>query len=319
MRRVSAKGSFCPIRPDAPDKVEIVNKALAPICCLASILFLSSQNLWAETSLCLTWEPALVCPAFAGEVLPKSPELMKRQALSRLQDREWLSTPRMVFWPEKYPEEPIYYVESNAANQNERFWYHFEAGGVWQQLHWLISQPFLYSDEESGRGDLLLGLGLHSDFLREKIHSLTLGGVRLPTADSVVEPREFNQLLFAQKLFWQLEPGQVLYLGAGYIQKGEDQKNYDPGDVTSFDVGFVSPVTNRDFQLQGGFLMVWQSSDTFRDAGLFSRENRTDLLLGAIFWEILRLGLQWPLLTDSEFRQHFDRQPLGEVGFHLSF
>ena len=72
---------------------------------------------------------------------------------------------------------------------------------IWQQLHWLISQPFLYSNEESGRGDLLLGLGLHSDFLREKIHSLTLGGVRLPTADSVVEPREFNQLLFAQKLF----------------------------------------------------------------------------------------------------------------------
>ena len=111
----------------------------------------------------------------------------------------------------------------------------------------------------------------------------------------------------------------MLYLGAGYIQKGEDQKNYDPGDVTSFDVGFVSPVTNRDFQLQGGFLMVWQSSDTFRDAGLFSRENRIDLLLGAIFWERLRLGLQWPLLTDSEFRQHFDRQPLGEVGFHLRF
>ena len=261
----------------------------------------------------------MICPAYIGEVLPRSPELMHRQALSRLQDREWLSTSRMVFWPEKYPDEPIFYAESNAANQDERLWYHFETGGVWQQLHWLISQPFLYSNEESGRGDLLLGLGLHSDFLREKIHSLTLGGVRLPTADSVVEPREFNQLLFAQKLFWQLEPGQTLYLGAGYIQKGEDQKNYDPGDVTGFDFGFVSPATNRDLQLQGGLLMVWQSSDTFRDAGLLSRENRIDLLLGTIFWERLRLALQWPLLTDSEFRKHSDRQPLGEAGVHLRF
>ena len=275
--------------------------------------------MWAETSLCLTWEPGLICPAYIGEVLPRSPELMHRQALSRLQDREWLSTSRMVFWPEKSPDEPIFYAESNAANQDERLWYHFETGGVWQQLHWLISQPFLYSNEESGRGDLLLGLGLHSDFLREKIHSLTLGGVRLPTADSVVEPREFNQLLFAQKLFWQLEPGQTLYLGAGYIQKGEDQKNYDPGDVTGFDFGFVSPATNRDLQLQGGLLMVWQSSDTFRDAGLLSRENRIDLLLGTIFWERLRLALQWPLLTDSEFRKHSDRQPLGEAGVHLRF
>ncbi|MEC8360583.1 MAG: hypothetical protein VXZ92_12475, partial [SAR324 cluster bacterium] len=88
-----------------------MNKALAFICCFASALFLSTRSMRAETSLCLTWEPSLICPAYIGEVLPRSPELMHRQALSRLQDREWLSTSRMVFWPEKYPDEPIFYAE----------------------------------------------------------------------------------------------------------------------------------------------------------------------------------------------------------------
>ena len=98
--------------------------------------------------------------------------------------------------------------------------------------------------------------------------------------------------------------GQTLYLGLGYIRKGEDQVNYDPGDVTGFDFGFSSPVTNRDFQWQGGLLFVWQSSDKFRDTDLSTRENRVDLSLGTVLWQRLRFGFQWPLLTDSEFRQH---------------
>ncbi|MEC8358172.1 MAG: hypothetical protein VXZ92_00175, partial [SAR324 cluster bacterium] len=204
-------------------------------------------------------------------------------------------------------------------HQSGRTWYHLEAGGVWQQLHWLVSQPFLHSNKEQGRSDPLLGAGLHSRFLRDKIRNLILGGIRLPASDTVVEQRDYTQLLLAQKLFWELEAGQTLYLGLGYIRKGEDQVNYDPGDVTGFDFGFSSPVTNRDFQWQGGLLFVWQSSDKFRDTDLSTRENRVDLSLGTVLWQRLRFGFQWPLLTDSEFRQHAKRKPLGEVGYHQRF
>ena len=254
-----------------------------------------------------------------SQVLPSDQEILKRQALSRLQDREWLSTLRMTLWPSAYPEEPIHYGETNATHQSGRTWYHLEAGGVWQQLHWLVSQPFLHSNKEQGRSDPLLGVGLHSRFLRDKIRNLILGGIRLPASDTVVEQRDYTQLLLAQKLFWELEAGQTLYLGLGYIRKGEDQVNYDPGDVTGFDFGFSSPVTNRDFQWQGGLLFVWQSSDKFRDTDLSTRENRVDLSLGTVLWQRLRFGLQWPLLTDSEFRQHAKRKPLGEVGYHQRF
>ena len=254
-----------------------------------------------------------------SQVLPSDQEILKRQALSRLQDREWLSTLRMTLWPSAYPEEPIYYGETNVTHQSGRTWYHLEAGGVWQQLHWLVSQPFLHSNKEQGRSDPLLGAGLHSRFLRDKIRNLILGGIRLPASDTVVEQRDYTQLLLAQKLFWELEAGQTLYLGLGYIRKGEDQVNYDPGDVTGFDFGFSSPVTNRDFQWQGGLLFVWQSSDKFRDTDLSTRENRVDLSLGTVLWQRLRFGFQWPLLTDSEFRQHTKRKPLGEVGYHQRF
>lgn len=254
-----------------------------------------------------------------SQVLPSDQEILKRQALSRLQDREWLSTLRMTLWPSAYPEEPIYYGETNVTHQSGRTWYHLEAGGVWQQLHWLVSQPFLHSNKEQGRSDPLLGAGLHSRFLRDKIRNLILGGIRLPASDTVVEQRDYTQLLLAQKLFWELEAGQTLYLGLGYIRKGEDQVNYDPGDVTGFDFGFSSPVTNRDFQWQGGLLFVWQSSDKFRDTDLSTRENRVDLSLGTVLWQRLRFGFQWPLLTDSEFRQHAKRKPLGEVGYHQRF
>ena len=254
-----------------------------------------------------------------SQVLPSDQEILKRQALSRLQDREWLSTLRMTLWPSAYPEEPIYYGEINVTHQSGRTWYHLEAGGVWQQLHWLVSQPFLHSNKEQGRSDPLLGAGLHSRFLRDKIRNLILGGIRLPASDTVVEQRDYTQLLLAQKLFWELEAGQTLYLGLGYIRKGEDQVNYDPGDVTGFDFGFSSPVTNRDFQWQGGLLFVWQSSDKFRDKDLSTRENRVDLSLGTVLWQRLRFGFQWPLLTDSEFRQHAKRKPLGEVGYHQRF
>ena len=254
-----------------------------------------------------------------SQVLPSDQEILKRQALSRLQDREWLSTLRMTLWPSAYPEEPIYYGETNVTYQSGRTWYHLEAGGVWQQLHWLVSQPFLHSNKEQGRSDPLLGAGLHSRFLRDKIRNLILGGIRLPASDTVVEQRDYTQLLLAQKLFWELEAGQTLYLGLGYIRKGEDQVNYDPGDVTGFDFGFSSPVTNRDFQWQGGLLFVWQSSDKFRDTDLSTRENRVDLSLGTVLWQRLRFGFQWPLLTDSEFRQHAKRKPLGEVGYHQRF
>ena len=254
-----------------------------------------------------------------SQVLPSDQEILKRQALSRLQDREWLSTLRMTLWPSAYPEEPIYYGETNVTHQSGRTWYHLEAGGVWQQLHWLVSQPFFHSNKEQGRSDPLLGAGLHSRFLRDKIRSLILGGIRLPASDTVVEQRDYTQLLLAQKLFWELEAGQTLYLGLGYIRKGEDQVNYDPGDVTGFDFGFSSPVTNRDFQWQGGLLFVWQSSDKFRDTDLRTRENRVDLSLGTVLWQRLRFGFQWPLLTDSEFRQHAKRKPLGEVGYHQRF
>ena len=254
-----------------------------------------------------------------SQVLPSDQEILKRQALSRLQDREWLSTLRMTLWPSAYPEEPIYYGETNVTHQSGRTWYHLEAGGVWQQLHWLVSQPFLHSNKEQGRSDPLLGAGLHSRFLRDKIRNLILGGIRLPASDTVVEQRDYTQLLLAQKLFWELEAGQTLYLGLGYIRKGEDQLNYDPGDVTGFDFGFSSPVTNRDFQWQGGLLFVWQSSDKFRDTDLSTRENRVDLSLGTVLWQRLRFGFQWPLLTDSEFRQHAKRKPLGEVGYHQRF
>jgi hypothetical protein len=225
----------------------------------------------------------------------------------------------MTLWPSAYPEEPIYYGETNVTHQSGRTWYHLEAGGVWQQLHWLVSQPFLHSNKEQGRSDPLLGAGLHSRFLRDKIRNLILGGIRLPASDTVVEQRDYTQLLLAQKLFWELEAGQTLYLGLGYIRKGEDQVNYDPGDVTGFDFGFSSPVTNRDFQWQGGLLFVWQSSDKFRDTDLSTRENRVDLSLGTVLWQRLRFGFQWPLLTDSEFRQHAKRKPLGEVGYHQQF
>ena len=254
-----------------------------------------------------------------SQVLPSDQEILKRQALSRLQDREWLSTLRMTLWPSAYPEEPIYYGETNVTHQSGRTWYHLEAGGVWQQLHWLVSQPFLHRNKEQGRSDPLLGAGLHSRFLRDKIRNLILGGIRLPASDTVVEQRDYTQLLLAQKLFWELEAGQTLYLGLGYIRKGEDQVNYDPGDVTGFDFGFSSPVTNRDFQWQGGLLFVWQSSDKFRDTDLSTRENRVDLSLGTVLWQRLRFGFQWPLLTDSEFRQHAKRKPLGEVGYHQRF
>ena len=263
----------------------------------------------------LLWE---VCDV-RSQVLPSDQEILKRQALSRLQDREWLSTLRMTLWPSAYPEEPIYYGETNVTHQSGRTWYHLEAGGVWQQLHWLVSQPFLHSNKEQGRSDPLLGAGLHSRFLRDKIRNLILGGIRLPASDTVVEQRDYTQLLLAQKLFWELEAGQTLYLGLGYIRKGEDQVNYDPGDVTGFDFGFSSPVTNRDFQWQGGLLFVWQSSDKFRDTDLSTRENRVDLSLGTVLWQRLRFGFQWPLLTDSEFRQHAKRKPLGEVGYHQRF
>ena len=254
-----------------------------------------------------------------SQVLPSDQEILKRQALSRLQDREWLSTLRMTLWPSAYPEEPIYYGETNVTHQSGRTWYHLEAGGVWQQLHWLVSQPFLHSNKEQGRSDPLLGAGLHSRFLRDKVRNLILGGIRLPALDTVVEQRDYTQLLLAQKLFWELEAGQTLYLGLGYIRKGEDQVNYDPGDVTGFDFGFSSPVTNRDFQWQGGLLFVWQSSDKFRDTDLSTRENRVDLSLGTVLWQRLRFGFQWPLLTDSEFRQHAKRKPLSEVGYHQRF
>ena len=254
-----------------------------------------------------------------SQVLPSDQEILKRQALSRLQDREWLSTLRMTLWPSAYPEEPIYYGETNVTHQSGRTWYHLEAGGVWQQLHWLVSQPFLHSNKEQGRSDPLLGAGLHSRFLRDQVRNLILGGIRLPASDTVVEQRDYTQLLLAQKLFWELEAGQTLYLGLGYIRKGEDQVNYDPGDVTGFDFGFSSPVTNRDFQWQGGLLFVWQSSDKFRDTDLSTRENRVDLSLGTVLWQRLRFGFQWPLLTDSEFRQHAKRKPLGEVGYHQQF
>ena len=254
-----------------------------------------------------------------SQVLPSDQEILKRQALSRLQDREWLSTLRMTLWPSAYPEEPIYYGETNVTHQSGRTWYHLEAGGVWQQLHWLVSQPFLHSNKEQGRSDPLLGAGLHSRFLRDKIRNLILGGIRLPASDTVVEQRDYTQLLLAQKLFWELEAVQTLYLGLGYIRKGEDQVNYDPGDVTGFDFGFSSPVTNRDFQWQGGLLFVWQSSDKFRDTDLSTRENRVDLSLGTVLWQRLRFGFQWPLLTDSEFRQHAKRKPLGEFGYHQRF
>ena len=190
-----------------------------------------------------------------SQVLPSDQEILKRQALSRLQDREWLSTLRMTLWPSAYPEEPIYYGETNATHQSGRTWYHLEAGGGWQQLHWLVSQPFFHSNKAQGRSDPLLGAGLHSRFLRDKIRNLILAGIRLPASDTVVEQRDYTQLLLAQKLFWELEAGQTLYLGLGYIRKGEDQVNYDPGDVTGFDFGFSSPVTNRDFQWQGGCLL----------------------------------------------------------------
>ena len=254
-----------------------------------------------------------------SQVLPSDQEILKRQALSRLQDREWLSTLRMTLWPSAYPEEPIYYGETNLTHQSGRTWYHLEAGRVWQQLHWLVSQPFLHSNKEQGRSDPMLGAGLHSRFLRDKIRNLILGGIRLPASDTVVEQRDYTQLLLAQKLFWELEAGQTLYLGLGYIRKGEDQVNYDPGDVTGFDFGFSSPVTNRDFQWQGGLLFVWQSSDKFRDTDLSTRENRVDLSLGTVLWQRLRFGFQWPLLTDSEFRQHAKRKPLGDVGYHQRF
>ena len=254
-----------------------------------------------------------------SQVLPSDQEILKRQALSRLQDREWLSTLRMTLWPSAYPEEPIYYGETNVTHQSGRTWYHLEAGGVWQQLHWLVSQPFLHSNKEQGRSDPLLGAGLHSRFLRDKIRNLILGGIRLPASDTVVEQRDYTQLLLEQKLFWELEAEQTLYLGLGYIRKGEDQVNYDPGDVTGFDFGFSSPVTNQDFQWQGGLLFVWQSSDKFRDTDLSTRENRVDLSLGTVLWQRLRFGFQWPLLTDSEFRQHAKRKPLGEVGYHQRF
>ncbi|MEC7164332.1 MAG: hypothetical protein VXW41_00840 [SAR324 cluster bacterium] len=263
----------------------------------------------------LLWEVRNV----RSQVLPSDQEILKRQALSRLQDREWLSTLRMTLWPSAYPEEPIYYGETNVTHQSGRTWYHLEAGGVWQQLHWLVSQPFLHSNKEQGRSDPLLGAGLHSRVLRDKIRNLILGGIRLPASDTVGEQRDYTQLMLAQKLFWELEAGQTLYLGLGYIRKGEDQVNYDPGDVTGFDFGFSSPVTNRDFQWQGGLLFVWQSSDKFRDTDLSTRENRVDLSLGAVLWQRLRFGFQWPLLTDSEFRQHAKRKPLGEVGYHQRF
>ena len=277
-----------------------MNKAFVLIFCGLSFLLWEIGDAWSQ-------------------VLPGDPEVMKRQALSRLQDREWLGTLRMTLWPSAYPEEPIHYGETNATHQSGRTWYHLEAGGVWQQLHWLVSQPFLHSNKEQGRSDPLLGAGLHSRFLRDKIRNLILGGMRLPASDTVVEQRDYTQLLLAQKLFWELEAGQTLYLGLGYIRKGEDQVNYDPGDVTGFDFGFSSPVTNRDFQWQGGLLFVWQSSDKFRDTDLSTRENRVDLSLGTVLWQRLRFGFQWPLLTDSEFRQHAKRKPLGEVGYHQQF
>ena len=64
-----------------------------------------------------------------SQVLPSDQEILKRQALSRLQDREWLSTLRMTLWPSAYPEEPIYYGEINVTHQSGRTWYHLEAGG----------------------------------------------------------------------------------------------------------------------------------------------------------------------------------------------
>ena len=102
------------------------------------------------------------------------------------------------------------------------------------------------------------------------------------------------------------------FLSAGYIQKGEDQVS--PGDVTGFDVGFVSPATNRDLQLQGGLLMVWQSSDTFRDAGLLSRENRIDSIRNNLLGEVAP-SLPVAIADRFEFRKHSDRQPLGEASF----
>ena len=277
-----------------------MNKAFVLIFCGLSLVF---------------WEVRDV----QSQILPSDQEILKRQALSRLQDREWLSTLRMTLWPPTYSEEPIYYGETNATHQSGRTWYHLEAGGVWQQLHWLVSQPFLHSNKERGRSDPLLGAGLHSRFLRDKVQNLILGGIRLPASDTVVEQRDYTQLLLAQKLFWELEAGQTLYLGLGYIRKGEDQINYDPGDVTGFDFGFSSPVTNRDFQWHGGLLFVWQSSDKFRNTDLGTRENRIDLSLGTVLWQRLWFGFQWPLLTDSEFRQHAKRKPLGEVGYHQQF
>jgi hypothetical protein len=279
--------------------VKTVNKALALIICGLSFFL---------------WEVGDV----RSQVLPSDQEVMKRQALSRLQDREWLSTLRMTLWPAAYPEEPLYYGETNAAHQSGRTWYHLEVGGVWQQLHWLASQPFVHG-QERGRSDPLLGVGLHSRFLRDTVRNLILGGIRLPAADTVVEQRESTQILLAQKLFWELEAGQTLYLGLGYVRKEEDQINYDPGDVTGFDFGFVSPLFNKDLQWHGGLLFVWQASDKFRDTDLLTRENRVDFSLGTVLWERLRLGFQWPLWTDSEFRQHAKRKPLGEFGYHQRF
>lgn len=297
----------------------MVNKALALFLVGFSLLAGFSDRTQAETSLCLSWDANSVCPAYLAEVLPDSPELKQRLALARLQDRDWLNSSRMLLWPPAGSETPSVYSGFNTANQDGRLWYSFEVGAAWQQLYWFASQPYFYSDPNQGRGELLLGLGYHNQFLRDKVRSLTLGGVRLPTADAEIEARDSRQLLVAQKLFWELVPKQQLYLGIGYLQKGEDQRNYDPGDVTGVDLGFLAPLTDEDFQLQGGLLFVWQSSDTFRGAGLLTRENRIDLQAGLFLWQYLRLGLQWPLFTDSEYRQHADRQPLGEAGFHFRF
>ena len=109
-----------------------------------------------------------------------------------------------------------------------------------------------------------------------------------------------------------------LYLGIGYAHKGEDSHGYDFGDVSGLDFGFLKTL-NRTVRVHGGLFSVWRASDAFQEDSLVNREATTDLQLGVLLWQGSRLGLQWQLLTDSEYRQHEDRQPLGEAGFRHRF
>ncbi len=255
---------------------------------------------------------------FNEEPTPNAPGVLQRQQVQRLQDREWLTSHRMLRWPQPPLEQEPVYAEWNIRSQDALQQHQLEAGGTWRRLQWILSQPLWRSPKASGRGDLLLGFGVHAQFLRDHVHSLTLGGVRFPTADAEVEPRQTRQVVVAQKFFWNVREGERLYLGAGYVHKGEDSRNYDFGDSSGVDFGFLKAVSS-DLQFHGGLIFMWRASDAFQEASLVNREDTVDLQLGVLLWQGVRLGLQWPLLTDSAYRQHEDRQPIGELGFRHRF